>query len=194
MIEAIKKNNYLFIPKFISEKRASLLATDFKRYCDFVEAEGDQQIPTSQSIHDYLPFVRLLVEKVPHASELFGEDLLPTYVYARVYGNGSELKRHRDRPACEVSLTLNLSNGEKWPIYIQRPDGKEVELILKPGDAMMYLGCIADHWRNKFEGKELIQTFLHYVRSYGENSWAFFDIQKKNEKTMELDDIPYTVI
>lgn len=45
---------------------------------------------------------------------------------------------------------------------------------------MMYRGNIADHWRDKFEGREYVQVFLHYVRSRGENNWAFFD--KDREK------------
>jgi hypothetical protein len=36
--------------------------------------------------------------------------MLPTYSYARIYANGDELKKHRDRPACEVSVTLHLGS------------------------------------------------------------------------------------
>jgi hypothetical protein len=85
------------------------------------------------------------------------------------------LERHKDRPACEVSLTLNLSKDKDWPIWIQTPDGKEVSLNLKSGDAVMYLGCERDHWRDTFEGNEYVQVFLHYVRSRGPNVWAVFD-------------------
>ena len=28
-----------------------------------------------------------------------------------------ELKRHKDRPSCEISTTLNLG-GDPWPIFI----------------------------------------------------------------------------
>ena len=33
-------------------------------------------------------------------------NLIPTYSYARIYKNGDELKRHKDRPSCEISTTL----------------------------------------------------------------------------------------
>jgi predicted 2-oxoglutarate/Fe(II)-dependent dioxygenase YbiX len=92
-----------------------------------------------------------------------------------VYKKGATLERHRDREACEISLTLHLSSNSEWPIYIQRPDGEEVSVDLSPGDVMMYRGNIADHWRERFEGTEYVQVFLHYVRSRGPNNWAFFD-------------------
>ena len=34
-----------------------------------------------------------------------------------LYKQGDELKRHKDRPSCEISTTLNLG-GDPWPIFI----------------------------------------------------------------------------
>ena len=31
--------------------------------------------------------------------------------------NGDILKRHKDRPSCEISTTINLG-GDPWPIFI----------------------------------------------------------------------------
>jgi hypothetical protein len=85
------------------------------------------------------------------------------------------LARHRDRPACEISLTVNISGDAPWAIGIQKPLGEEINLDLNQGDAMLYLGCVADHWREKFTGQYYNQVFLHYVRSNGPNAWAYFD-------------------
>jgi len=172
-------NNYIHVPEFITPERAAHLAAKFERYAEECGARDDPQAPQCPSVHNFLPFVRLLVEKVPQVSELVGEEVLPTYTYARVYSErGVELKRHRDRPACEVSLTLNLAKSEPWPICIQKPNGEEVCLEQNPGDAMMYLGCVADHWRGPYTGNHHVQVFMHYVRSYGDNAWAFFDRQQ----------------
>jgi predicted 2-oxoglutarate/Fe(II)-dependent dioxygenase YbiX len=46
---------------------------------------------------------------------------------------------------------------------------------LKPGDAMMYRGTIAEHWRDEYVGEEYVQVFLHYVRSRGECAYTYFD-------------------
>jgi hypothetical protein len=190
----IIQNNYLYVPSFIKQDEAIKLSKDFKDYCTKFNLQGDEQAPNSHSMYNFMPFVRLLVEKVPEVSELLGEKVLPTYTYARVYKKESELLRHRDRPACEISLTLNLSKDKDWPIYFQRPDGSETSVELEPGDAVMYLGCQADHWRNKFEGQECVQLFLHYVRSYGSKSWAYFDKQKQQDPTAPIDSIPKTFL
>ena len=104
-----------------------------------------------------------------------GERVLPTYCYARVYYKGAILERHTDRPSCEVSVTLNLGSDKEWPIFIRTPEGEEVSVTLGPGDAMLYYGCDAEHWRERFDGICCNQVFLHYVKSRGENQPFYFD-------------------
>jgi hypothetical protein len=86
-----------------------------------------------------------------------GVKLIETYSYARIYKNGDELKRHKDRYSCEISTTLNLG-GDNWSIYLE-PD---IEINLNQGDMLMYRGCDVEHWRKPFEGKDCGQVFLHY--------------------------------
>lgn len=190
----IIQNNYLYVPGFITGDEAQLLAKEFKEYCKKFNIQGDPQAPNSHAMYNFLPFVKLLVKKISHVNELLGEEVLPTYTYARVYKNGSVLERHRDRPACEISFTINLEKDTDWPLYFQRPDNSEAQAELTPGDAVLYLGCQADHWRNKFEGKEHTQLFMHYVRSNGTKSWAFFDKQQQQSPTTAVTDLPVTIL
>ena len=190
----IIQNNYLCIPGFITSDEAVFFAKEFKVHCEKFNIQGDSQAPNSHSMYNFMPFLRLLVEKISEVSDLLGEKVLPTYTYARVYKEGSELLRHRDRPACEISLTLNLSKDKDWPIYFQRPDKSETLVELEPGDAVLYLGCQADHWRNKFEGQECVQLFMHYVRSYGTKSWAYFDKHQQQEPTPPVNGIPKSIL
>lgn len=190
----IIQNNYLYAPEFISSGEASLLAKEFKAYCEKFNIQGDPQAPNSSAAYNYMPFIELLIEKIPKVSEMLGEKVLPTYTYARVYKEGSELARHRDRPACEISLSVNLSKDTDWPIYFQRPDGSETCIELQPGDAVIYLGCQADHWREKFLGTEYTQLFMHYVRSNGPKAWAYFDKRQQQEPTMAVDEIPTVIL
>lgn len=190
----IIQNNYLYIPGFITKDETHLLANQFKEHCKKFNIQGDKQAPNSHAMGDFLPFVKLLVKKISYVNELLGEEVLPTYTYARVYKNNSALERHRDRPACEISFTLNLAKDVEWPIYFQRPDGSETSVELNPGDAVLYLGCQADHWRNKFEGEEHIQVFLHYVRANGPKAWAYFDKQKQQPFTPSLANLPVTIL
>ena len=174
----LERDNYIHLPKFIKSKRAKDLATRYKQFVDQAAAGGDTQVPNSQSFYNYDLFLELLCEKTPEISDIVGEPVLPTYCYSRAYKQGNTLARHRDREACEVSVTLNLSGDKEWPIFIQKPSGEEVSVTLKPGDGMLYLGCVADHWRNQFEGTDLVQVFLHYVKSRGPNKFAYFDKNK----------------
>ena len=109
-----------------------------------------------------------------------GLELLPTYAFWRMYTVNSDLKKHKDRGACEISLTITLQKDEEdWPIWIKKPNGEEVSLNLNPGDAMMYLGCVADHWREAYQGNMQTQVFFHYVRANGPRAYAYFDKERR---------------
>ena len=143
----------------------------------------DPQVPGAYSIYGDFVMETLLMKVLPVMKEKTGMDLVPTYSYARVYQTGSELKRHKDRPSCEISTTLNLG-GDPWPIFID-PTGSDnvideyknihkpgappgVEITLEPGDMLMYSGCELEHWRKPFEGKLCGQVFLHYNHADGQ--------------------------
>lgn len=190
----IIQNNYVLVPGFISKEQAQSLAIEFESHCKKFGLLGDPQVPNSQAMCNFLPFVRLLVAKIPQINELLGEEVLPTYSYARIYKKNSLLERHRDRPSCEISLSLNLKKDKDWPIYFQKADGSEISIELNPGDAVVYLGCQADHWRDRFDGNEHVQVFLHYVRANGPKAWAFFDKQQQQLPTLPTKDIPVTII
>ena len=142
----------------------------------------DPQVPGAYSLYGDFVMETLLMKVLPVMKEKTGMDLIPTYSYARVYQTGSELKRHKDRPSCEISTTLNLG-GDPWPIFID-PTGsnnvideyknihkpgapKGVKVDLKPGDMLIYSGCELEHWREPFEGDLCGQVFLHYNHADG---------------------------
>ena len=142
----------------------------------------DQQVPGSYSIYADHVMETLLMKVLPVMKEKTGLNLVPTYSYARVYQHGAELKRHKDRPSCEISTTLNLG-GDPWAIYldptgannvidehknIHKPGAPEgVKIDLKPGDMLIYSGCELEHWRKPFEGQLCGQVFLHYNHADG---------------------------
>ena len=176
MNEQLEQNNFLFIPNFISQENAQALNREFFILERDNKCTKDTQAPNSPAIYNFKSFLELLCQKTNEVSNLIEEQVLPTYTYARIYKNGETLARHRDRPACEISLTLHLGGDIAWDIGIQKPSGEEVNLNLNVGDAMLYLGCKADHWRSTpFSGQNYSQIFLHYVCSNGPNAWAYFD-------------------
>lgn len=192
MNQQLIDNNYLHIPNFISKEEASSLANELIEYSKLPNnlMTSDNQAPNSLAMYNYLPFVKLLVKKINEVSSILEEDVLPTYTYTRIYSQGEVLSRHKDRPACEISITLNLKKDNEWPIWFQKPNREEISLELNQGDAVMYLGEIADHWRNEYQGQEHVQLFLHYVRAEGSKSWAVFDHLKQQLPTLEKGKIP----
>ena len=50
-----------------------------------------------------------------------------------------------------------------WPIHIKGKDGTKKTVIQEPGDAMVYLGCDLEHWRDQIPGGHHVQVHLHYV-------------------------------
>jgi Rps23 Pro-64 3,4-dihydroxylase Tpa1-like proline 4-hydroxylase len=175
MNNKIIENNYIVIPNFISAYKSNKLKEDFSKYAKENNLLGDSQSTNSHSFYNYISFLEMLCEKTPEVSEILEESVLPTYTYSRLYKKGSILESHVDRDACEISLTLHLGGDKSWPIYIKTPSGESKEVNLNPGDAMMYLGCEAEHWRNEYEGEEYVQVFLHYVRSRGDKVNSYFD-------------------
>jgi hypothetical protein len=143
---------------------------------------SDYQVSGSYSIYADHVMETLLMKMLPVMKERTGLDLVPTYSYARAYEKGAKLRRHKDRPSCEISTTLNLG-GDPWPIYID-PTGEDnvidefkeihkpnappgVKVTLKPGDMLIYSGCELEHWREPFEGNVCGQVFLHYNHRNG---------------------------
>jgi len=97
--------------------------------------------------------------------------LYPTYSFWRMYKFGSDLKKHKDRPACEISITINIDgDGTPWPIFME-----DKPINLQPGEACIYLGCEVFHKREEFKGDWQAQVFLHYVDVDGPNASHKFD-------------------
>ena len=143
---------------------------------------NDKQVPNSYAKYSDRGMETLLVDTIKVMQKKTGLRLVPTYSYCRLYRTGNILKRHKDRPSCEISTTLNLG-GDPWPILID-PTGsdnvideyknihkpgapKGVEVNLKPGDMLIYSGCELEHWREPFKGKLCGQVFLHYNHANG---------------------------
>ena len=111
----------------------------------------------------------VLLHMQPIMEAVVGEQLLPCYSYLRIYGNDAQLRRHKDRPSCEISATLTLGGEapDTWPICLESADGNQT-VLLPPGDMLIYRGYDLPHWREKFTGTYWVQLFLHYVTAKGQ--------------------------
>tara|TARA_R100001163_G_C5058714_1_gene195347 strand:- start:572 stop:1129 length:558 start_codon:yes stop_codon:yes gene_type:complete len=102
--------------------------------------------------------------------------LFPTYAYWRYYVFGGSLKKHTDRPSCEISVTTCIKKHDDWPIIVE---GTSFEL--EEGDAVLYAGCTQKHWRpGVYKGEGMAQVFLHYVNKNGNFTHHAYDNFFKN--------------
>ena len=125
----------------------------------------DKQIPNTYSIYSDMFMETLMMKVLPVMQQHTEMNLIPCYTYTRIYKKGDILKRHKDRPSCEISTTLHLG-GEPWPIFLD-PTGADnaptgISINLKVGDMLVYSGCDLEHWREPVEGDNCAQVFLHY--------------------------------
>ena len=192
---SFKEKGYQIIKNAISPELAKfchdyfiLKAKVFKRmlemktvspYLTFMGTFNDPQVPNSYAHYADIVMETLLINMQKKMQEETGLNLVPTYSYARIYYKGNALARHKDRPSCEISTTMNLG-GDTWPIYVD-PTGEDnvtyitesntkvkqqahsgIKVDLNPGDMLIYKGYDLEHWRETFNGDICTQVFLHY--------------------------------
>ena len=151
----------------------------------FIGNRVDKQVPGAYSKYGDWAMETLLMFMIPIMKAKTGMELVPTYSYTRLYEKGNILKRHKDRPRCEISTTLHLG-GDEWPLFLDPTGGdyviygkggeekivkpgapKGVRVDLKVGDMLIYSGCDLEHWREPFQGNVCSQVFLHYNHANG---------------------------
>ena len=137
---------------------------------------GDTAVPNSVTRYGDDAFEALLETVRPRVEAVTGYRLFPTYSYFRMYLRGNALGQHRDGPACEISVSLNLGQSPErpWPLCLEGREG-EISAALHPGDALVYKGAELTHWREPYEGAQLGQVFLHYVDKNGPYADRKFD-------------------
>ena len=180
--ESFDKNGYLYMQNIIDpkllycplpDKRGQLRYYD-KGMNDFEHVEQEEQVEGSLARYWYPPYRQIHSLIRVKIEEAIGRKLYNTYYYDRFYLPGQELKKHTDRAACEISISIHISSNikEHWPIFIKTPDvvamnsksskqktfteiekkGDVVGVRLNPGDGVLYKGCERPHWRDRMPG------------------------------------------
>jgi len=157
---AISKELANFCYEYLKIKRTAVdvlfRAKYIGPYTDFMGTWKDPQAPQTYSHYGDSVMETLLLKLKPLMEKETGLKLFETYSYCRLYKRGDVLKKHKDRHSCEISTTMHLG-GEKWPIHVEG-----VKVNLNVGDMLIYRGCELLHWRDRLEGNDCAQVFLHY--------------------------------
>lgn len=173
-------NGYEVIPNLVTPDIAKL----FNAYALFSEMQhperiiNDNQITNAYALYGDPLAEALLLHCHKSVETTTHKTVTPTYSYYRVYRSGAELKPHKDRPACEISISLCLGYDYAgaditYPLYVEN---NAIELL--PGDALLYAGTEREHSRKIFEAPKNayhVQAFLHYVDVDGPHADEAYD-------------------
>src|SRR5579862_28574 len=175
--DIFRVKGYVVLPGMIDPALADFLwSYVHTKFASMLLTSQDRQVPHTPAAYGDPAFDGLLEYLRPQIEQRSSVALYPTYSYFRLYKRGDVLKRHRDRPACEISISLNLGQtpDDPWPIYVEK-DGEPYRALLSPGDALLYRGIDCFHWREAYAGTRLVQVFLHYVDRNGPHANQKFD-------------------
>lgn len=175
----LKKDfQYKLVKNFLTPEEAELAKTytllkhnnNFNSFDNIQNNNGDTHYYADELAETFL------IKKLPLMERETGLKLFPTYSFMRLYTYNAELKPHKDRPSCEVSVTVMYgSDGTQWPIYME-----DTPVNLETGDAVIYLGCELNHYRKNFEGDWHAQAFLHYVDQNGPYADFKYDLKNRD--------------
>lgn len=165
--EYFEKNGYVVLSNSLTPQQCNQLVEHMFTLHKEGKLVQDDQCPMSDAIYGDPIFDNILQNFAKPIGNAVGRQLLPTYTYARIYRPGEILKKHKDRPSCEISATLTLGYDAKsvWPIFFD--EEKCTPVNLEPGELAVYKGCDVVHWRTPFKGNWHVQVFLHYVDANG---------------------------
>ena len=164
--EAFQKNKYAYLKGALNKDICGIAAqygifdsvVNFRE--DLLQTKGAHVQYADILMESLLLYMRPIVEKAT------GLRLYPTVSFYRKYSQGDELPKHKDRPSCEISISVCLgfdydSPDYSWPLWIGG-----TPYVMEVGDIAIYRGLEVEHWRDKLEGGPnawQVQVFLHYV-------------------------------
>lgn len=175
-----ENTGFVILRNVLAPQTVSLLSTEFKMLRDVDKHQSglsdeeyskvaDEQVPNSFYWYGAFCFESLMLVLQKTVEDIIDKSLFPCYTYARIMGNSAIMKKHKDRPSCQYSVTICIEEDEKvpYPIFMENYNGDVSEVFLHAGDMIVYHGTKLYHWRKKFKGVQHIQAFLHYVDANG---------------------------
>tara|TARA_R110000822_G_scaffold307778_1_gene435160 strand:+ start:1798 stop:2388 length:591 start_codon:yes stop_codon:yes gene_type:complete len=190
----LKKDfKYKIVKNFLNKEELEIGKRYFlllhKKNQDKFDFNGQSNNKDTCLINDFFTDT-ILLNKLKKMEEETSLELAPTYAYSRVYTYSAELFPHKDRPSCEVSVTVMWDSCKtNWPIFME---GNECSM--EPGDAVIYLGCELEHYRKEFTGDYHIQSFFHYIDLNGPYKQFIFDRKDYfNSSAIDFEEYSYYV-
>ncbi len=182
---SFNEEGLLVIRNFITEKHRALILRylntvkdKYKKHHGLTEqrVENDKHHPNTFSFYSPLCTEVFLLNLLPKSEDRIGVKLVPSYSYARIYYNGSKLERHTDRAHSKYGISVCLEkDNSSWPLVVIDRLGKEQQINLEAGDAVIFCGMELEHYRDMLEGEFQTQMFLFYMPAELSDQEQFLD-------------------
>ncbi len=186
LAEELSERQFVQIDKLLTRETCQLLSKRIQILQSAEKLKKCDQCPDSQWVYEdacYAEVHKLLSEQL---SGLLGIELIATFNAVRLYTHKANLPKHRDRDACEYSLSvpIDYSGNELWPLYLadNEQDEQGHSVSLKIGDGVMMQGANLYHWRKPLKNQWQIQAFFFFVDATGEFKAHAGDIIDKYPK------------
>ena len=173
--QALTDTGFAIIPDLLDQSQVRLVseAMEASLAIDAMRKRNDNVV--TEADDEYSPPIgEMLMRHCRKTIETeIDRELVEAYAYWRIYHAGALLLRHRDREACEISVSIPISvepSGSDWPLMIEDLNGQRRSIELSPGSAIVYLGQKIEHWRETFGGERQKQLLFHYVLKDGDSS------------------------
>ncbi len=163
-------NDLYVVENVISKETCKIIAKELRITRDCVlypnhenKVRGDDIVENSFSFYSPLCMEALADAIVKDIVEdVTGDKLYNSYTYGRISYHNAILPKHRDGAKSDYSVSMLIDSDHEWPIYIN--NGEENKIVQKPGDMVIYNGNTSEHWREPYEGKEYLSSFMFFVK------------------------------
>jgi hypothetical protein len=165
---------------------------------NFTHTPEEQQVNGSLARYSHPKYKQIHSQIRLILQDILGEELYNTYYYDRFYFSGQRLIRHKDRDACEISVSVQISSNlnKPWSFCLQTKTGQEIAIELTDGSGLLYMGCDVEHWRDPLHSRHgklkriankiakkpddtyWHQIFFHYCRANGPRAHCYLDMIK----------------
>ena len=127
---------------------------------------------------DYLSMIFHL-KITPLVSKILNKEIIPSFCYTRMYFKGSKLNVHKDRPACEITVS-HCHYGKPWKIFIL-----EDSFTTETGTSICYQGIDKEHGRITPTLSRTLYSFYHWVEKGGKYEEFKYDTSEDLKKVYD---------
>ena len=112
--------DYKLVKNFLKKEEVDLLThyTRLRHRTNFDSFDLQQNDQGDTRFYGDAVTDSLLITKQKLMEAETGLELLPTYTYWRMYTYCADLKKHKDRPACEISVTVKIFRAELNGLFL----------------------------------------------------------------------------